>query len=317
MRECIVIPTYRRTELLYCCLRRLRMQDSTVPIFVFSDRGETSYDLEKTCAEFDVTLILQSKHGFHGNSYNSGEALKFAYNCGYEFVTYVEDDAFCKPDLLAWTREQHEMWSDIFCSCGWVFNHHLTIEEQIYFVPWIYIPQFSIRREKLKLIAEHLNPLYYQDMWAYIQKHFRENKLNALYPDVVHYEIDGLIQRIIMEGTAQVVWNGIGKVEHMGMAGYNRGGYDRYNELFDSPKFMERVKKIEDFAADPYWRMSIFGREIVEREIGHRLEKRMNRYRVTLPGGWESTFTSELGLLALPRRVNSVPVTPDMQLVVE
>jgi hypothetical protein len=315
MREVIVIPTYRRTELLYGTLARLRQQDTVTPIYVFSDHGETSVDLERTCDEFSAFLILQAKHDYHGNSFNAGQALRFAYESGFELTHYVEDDAFAKPDLLAWTRKQHDDWNDIFCSCGWVFNHHMTIEDQIYFVPWLYIPQFSIRRNKLKLIVEHLNPFYYRDMWNYIKTHFVDNPLNAMFPNVVHYEIDGLMQRIIMIDRSQAVWNGIGKVEHMGFAGYNRGGYSLYEELFDSPKFIERVKKIETFAADPYWRMSIFGRELVEREVGYALPKRTFEYRITLPGGWESTFWSELGLRALPKRLNSVPVTPEMQIV--
>jgi hypothetical protein len=311
MSECIVVPTYKRTELLYGCLRRLREQDVVTRIFVFSDRGETSFDLENTCREFRAELILQSIHDHHGNSYNAGEALKFAYNAGFELVHYCEEDAFAKPDLLQWTREQHKEWGDIFCSCGWIFNHHMTLEEQVYFVPWIYIPQFSIRRAKLKLVVDHLNPFYYRDMWEYIRTHFNDNPLNAMFPNVVHYEIDGLIQRIIMVGRAQVAWNGIGKVEHMGFAGYNRGGYLPYEEFFDSTNFMERVERVEEFASDPYWRISVFGRTIVEREVGHALPPKTNRYRISLPGGWESEFESEVKPGKFMRRVNSVILPSD------
>ena len=51
MREVCVVPTYRRTELLHGCLRRLRGQDGDVPIVVFSDRGETSPELDRNLPE--------------------------------------------------------------------------------------------------------------------------------------------------------------------------------------------------------------------------------------------------------------------------
>jgi len=307
MREICIVPTYRRPELLHGCLRRLRGQDADVLITVFSDRGDTNPELEKVCEEFEATLILQPKHDYLGNSFNAGEALRFAYNAGFELVHYVEDDAFAKPDLLAWTRAQHEEWDDIFCTCGWVFNHHMPFSEDTYFAPWIYIPQFSIRRGKLALVIPHLGPLYYSDMWKYVAENFPENPINKLYPDVVHYEIDGLLQRIIMKEKLQVAWCATAKVLHVGAHGYNRGGFLEYESFFDDcPTFASRVAKVECLALDPYWRASLMERSHVEREIGHELPPRQFRYHVKVPGGWESDFVSELPRTALPRRINSM-----------
>jgi Glycosyl transferase family 2 len=309
MKECCVVPTYRRPELLHGCLRRLRGQDADVPIFVFSDRGDASPELKTICQIFEATLILQAKHEHLGNSYNAGEALRFAYNAGYELITYCEDDAFAKPDLLAWTRATHEEWDDIFCTCGWVFNHHMPFSEDTYFAPWIYIPQFSIRREKVALVIPHLGPLYYSDMWKYVAENFPENPINKLYPDVVHYEIDGLLQRIIMKEKLQVAWCATAKIAHVGIHGYNRGGFAEYEAFFDDcPTFASRVAKVECLARDPYWRASLMERSHVEREIGHELPPRLFRYRVKVPGGWESNFVSELSRNALPHRINSVAI---------
>jgi Glycosyl transferase family 2 len=316
MKTCCVVPTYRRPELLHGCLRRLRGQDGDVPILVFSDREHTSPELEKTCQEFEARLILQAKHDHLGNSFNSGEALRFAYNSGFELVHYVEDDAFAKPDLLSWTRAQHEEWDDIFCTCGWVFNCHMPFTEDTYFANWIYIPQFSIRREKLALVMPHLNPLYYADMWKYVRENFPENPINRLYPNVVHYEIDGLLQRIIMKEKLQVAWCATAKISHVGIHGYNRGGFTEYEAFFDDcPTFASRMAKIECLALDPYWRASLMDRSHVEREIGHELSSRQFKYRVKVPGGWESDFVSELSRAALPRRINSVTLPEGAQIL--
>jgi len=319
MKECCLVVTYQRPELLYCCLRRLSVQAGDVPIFVFGDRGETNELLRNTCAEFRATLILHPYHDYHGNSYAAGEALRFAYNSGFDLTHYVEDDCFVKPDWLAWTRATHEEWDDIFCTCGWVFNHHMPFSEDTYFAPWIYIPQFSIRREKLALVMSHLGPLYYRDMWKYLAENFPENPINKLYPEVLHIEIDGLLQRVLSaqyKKKMQVAWCATAKVQHLGFGGYNRGGFVQYESFFeDCPTFSSRVAKVECFALDPYWRASLMDRSHVEREIGHELPPRRFRYRVKLPGGWESDYISELTRTALPRRINSATLPEDAQIL--
>src|ERR1700738_4711346 len=98
--EAIIVPTWKRPELLFCCLKRLREQDSTIPIFVFSDRNETDAELKLITLGFSATLIVQPIHDYPGNSYSAGEALRFAYNSEFELIHYVEDDCFVKPDWL-------------------------------------------------------------------------------------------------------------------------------------------------------------------------------------------------------------------------
>jgi hypothetical protein len=80
-------------------------------------------------------------------------------------------------------------------------------------------------------------------------------------------------------------------------------------------EFMKRVEKVERFAADPYWRASVMERSNVEREIGYKLLPRQFKYRVTLPDGWSSEFTSELSIGSLPRKVNSVNLPREAEIV--
>lgn len=307
MKEVIIVPTYRRPELLHCCLKRLITQDQDVPIFVFSDRGDESPLLFTDY--WNTKIIIQPKHDYHGNSFNAGEALRFAYNAGYDLIHYCEDDTFVKPGWLAWTREMHAELDEtfsLFASCGWVFNHHMPFSNESYLAPWIYIPQFSITRKKLELVMPHLNPFYYRDMCKYIQENFTDNAINKLYPDVVHYEIDGLLQRVLMDSRTQSVWCATTKVDHFGAGGYNRG-WENYENLFigcnDS---IERVDRLEELYKDIYWRAETFGRSHVEREVGHPIPKRTYKYRITLPGGWSTEADSELGTLRPTMKVKSV-----------
>jgi hypothetical protein len=153
-------------------------------------------------------------------------------------------------------------------------------------------------------------------MWKYVAENFPENPINKLYPDVVHFEIDGLLQRIIMKEKLQVAWCATAKVAHLGVHGYNRGGFIEYEAFFDDcPTFASRVAKVECLAHDPYWRASVMERSNVEREIGYKLLPRQFKYRVTLPDGWSSEFSSELSRNALPRRINSVTIGPEAEIL--
>jgi hypothetical protein len=315
MKEVCIVPTYRRTEMLHCCLSRIWACDPQMEIVIFGDRGESTPFLKVTAEAFGARLMLQSKHDYHGNSFNAGESLRWAYNEGYDLIHYVEDDCFVKPDWLRWTRETHEEWDDIFCSCGWVFNHHMPLVDETYFAPWIYIPQFSIRRDKLALVVEHLNPFYYRDMWKYVAETFPKSHINMMYPNVVHYEIDGLLQRLVTESKLQVAWSAISKVIHMGAGGYNRG-WNTYEDLFKGcPDFASRVARIESLVGDEYWRAETFGKTTVERETGHVLEERKYRYRVEIPGGWSCDFESPLTMDRLPRKICSVPLPKEAKIM--
>lgn len=317
MEECVIVPTYKRDELLFGCLLHIRYNDPRIPIFVFTDRETGSRTLIESCHEYNAKLIFQPKHSYYGNSFSAGEALRFAFNSGFELIHYIEDDAFIKEDFFPWTRDQHELWKDIFCTCGWVFNREAPLADETLFAPWIYIPQFSIRREKLLLVLPHLNPLYYGNMKKYIAANFKDNPIKDLHSDSIqHFEIDGLLQRIIMQHNLQVAWPGIGKIKHMGFGGYNQG-WGNYEDFFAGcADFAQRVTRVGELSDDPYWRARFFGREIVEREDGQELPERLFRYKIKV-GEFESDYTSDLLKHQLPRVINSVPLPKEAEIVLQ
>ena len=79
--------------------------------------------------------------------------------------------------------------------------------------------------------------------------------------------------------------------------------------------FEERVAKIGRLLSDPYWRASIFGRDIVEREIGRELPPRMKKYLLRV-GQFECEYESELRPDQFPKRVRSVNRTSGMEILV-
>src|SRR5215467_7796819 len=123
MREVVLVPTYKRPELLFCCLKRLRGYDGDIPIHVFPDRGTLNDSLVwSICSQFEAVRHLVPDHDWYGNTPNVMNAYLWAYNEGYDRVFYVESDVMIHPDFYTWHREQHEDNPDIFASMAWIFN---------------------------------------------------------------------------------------------------------------------------------------------------------------------------------------------------
>jgi hypothetical protein len=313
--EAVLVPTYRRPELLFCCLKRIRPIEPEIPIHVIPDRGSALTDEQtlKVAHHFGALIHIVPDHEYYGNSYNTMEGFRALFNQGYTKVYYVEDDVMVHPDFFAWHRRMHEEFPDIFASIGWVFNRYAPIMEGELFAPWYYSVGSCFSRDKLFLVVQHASPKYYGDMAGYIKKKFPESTINFPHA-IAHYEQDGLIQRILDRDRSQAVTYGIAKCSHIGFGGYNRG-WNPYEDFFQGETdFLKRVEKIESLYADPYWRAAIFDRAVVEREIGHELPHKERRYRLRLSEGWETEFASEVGAKYLPRRVHSVPLPKDFEI---
>jgi hypothetical protein len=311
VREVVLVPTYHREELLFCCLKRLRSYDGDIPIHVFPDRGTGDPLVHTICDGFDAHMHLVPDNDWYGNTANTMNAYLWAFNAGYDRVFYVESDVMVHADFFSWHREQQETFPNIFASMAWIFNREAPISDDLMFQPWIYSVGLCFSRDKLALIAQHATPKYYGDMPGYIERRFKTSPLTDRFA-VMHWEQDGLLQRILDEDRSQTVSSGIAKCSHVGFVrSYGDGTQEDYEKFLglDGLRFDERVQRVEQFIADPYARMEVFGRAIVEREIGHVIPVRKFTYRITIPGGWQSTFVSELKKESLPRRLNSVPMT--------
>jgi hypothetical protein len=315
MSEAVIVTTYKRPEFLFCCLKRIRALAPEIDILLCPDRG-TYFEPDVWAAMkcWGARMVYMPEHTCHGNTYNTMEAFRLAYTMGYERIYLVEDDVMIHPDFFLWHRAMQEEFSDIFASMAWIFNRHAPIEEQDLFQPWYYSVGTCFARKMLAHVVEHARPEYYMDMAGYIERTFPKSTLNAPF-NIQHYEQDGLIQRVLDKLNLQTVSPGIAKCSHIGYFGYNQG-WDREEFFFGNAlTFTDRVKRVEEFIADPYWRAARFGRPIVEREIGQALPAREFRYKIKLADGWESEFTSELEKKHLPKTLNSVPLPKNAEVV--
>lgn len=321
-KEVVLIPTYKRPELLFYCMTLIRAFEPKIPIAIFPDRGSgNDQELQNMMNALDpeiTSLMVVPEHDYFGNSFNVMEAFRWAYNAQYDRIFYVEDDVMIHPDFFSWHREMHEEFDEdnIFAVMGWVFNHHAPIANDVMFQPWYYSIGTSFTREKLRLIVEHATPRYYKDMPNYIDKVFKNSTLNSPFNNIAHYEQDGLIQRVMEQDKTQTVSNGMARCTHLGLYGYNRGWEKSVDFFGDARSFEERMAKISKLIGDPYWRAELFGRFIVEREIGKILPPRHNKFLLRV-GPYECEYESELSVEQLPKRLRSVPRTSEMEIVIQ
>jgi Glycosyl transferase family 2 len=300
--RCVIVPTYKRNEYLWCCLDHIRKADPKIDVFVFSDRGDDNTELRLVCDNFNAELEVMPEHSRYGNTYCVMEAFRKTFARGYDLTFYVESDVMVKPEYFEWAARMHEEHPDILAACGWVCNLHGPIDMDDYFFAWFYSPAVSFSRESLAKIVEHAKPEYYDDMRKYVLRTFPNSVLHGggKQRNTAFFEQDGGIQYVLEREKKVCAWRRTALCHHIGAHGYNRPDGPVFTGTLD-----ERVTKVETLLANPHLRAQMFGRAIVEREIGGPIPKRTFRYRINLPGGWQSELVSELEQRDLPIRLNS------------
>lgn len=300
--RCVIVPIYKRNEYLWCCLDHIRKADPTIDVFVFSDRGDDNTELRLVCDNFWTELEIIPEHARYGNTYCVMEAFRKTYARGYDLTFYVESDVMVKPDYFAWAIRAHEEYPEILAACGWVCNLEAPISDDDYLFAWFYSPCASFSRESLGKIVEHAKPDYYDNMRGYVLRTFPNSILHAQgkQANTAFFEQDGGIQYILERDKQVCAWRRTALCHHIGAHGYNRPDGPVFEGTLD-----ERVTKVETLLANPHLRAQMFGRAIVEREIGGPIPKREFRYRITTPDRWQSDLVTELEAQDLPTRLNS------------
>ena len=310
MKEIVAVPvTPDRAHYLKVCLDHIRAADRNIAIMVGLDRApDMSGDIIQVCRGYsNVSVFKMPKHDTYGNTFAVMNLLNVAFTTRIpkdpvEIIHYVESDVAVKPDYFAWSRHVHQEHPDIFAACGWVCNLEGPIDMEDYFLAWFYSPCVSWRREMLAKVVEHAKPEYWNDMRRYVLKTFPDSRLHGFgtHSRTSYFEQDAVSQFILERDHLTCAWRRTALCHHIGASGYNRKDGPVFTGTLD-----ERVTKVETLLANPHLRAQLFGKAIVEREIGGPIPKREFRYRIALPGGWQSDLVSELEIRDLPLRLNS------------
>ena len=203
MRDIVLITSFDRPQCLRLCreyLDKAGVQDKAVWI-CHDDR----------------------KHGYHGNTYNTMEAYKRAYETDARYVYLVEDDVLVMPDFFQWHEALQEQ-GDFMCTLAYRCHRNPHVRQDV-IDPTAYLTSredyASIgvcwKRENLAPVVAHASARYYGCMDSYMLQRFPHHPFGGDFS-----EQDGLIMRVLKETQGVTAWSYLPRAFHIGLWGYNR-----------------------------------------------------------------------------------------------
>lgn len=225
MKHTVLVPAWRRPDMLHACLTRLsKAATDDVRVVVSLDRKGT-LDCRQVAESFsssfsDIYLRVMNYHQFHGNSYNVLSGIRDALKLGGDLIHVVEDDIMVSLGYFAYHEAAHEAAPDAWAvsACK---NQNLQGDPPAaaYRHSSYQSLGVSFRPEVGEQVIQHENPRYYGDMVGYCRRTFP----GSLIPPG-HAEQDGLINRLRERGNGMTVYAARPRAFHAGFYGYNRTG---------------------------------------------------------------------------------------------
>ena len=255
MRDRVIVPTYRRPELLQVCLEHIYSQAAVAELDVQVCVDNHTYanglapieEIKQVVDKFyapNLKLKIREPHSYEGNSYNVLTAYADAYNDGCEHVFEVEDDIMVSHDFFAWQYKQFQKSQEWFAVIGArnfrtpvpkdAVDCFTTCSEDL--VSW----GVGYPRKTLEKILPHVNHDYFSNMPNYVTKTFPWFKGSAAFS-----EQDGLLQRVMLQNPVPVVWSVPVRAYHCGWWGYHRPTNIRPTGTLE-----QRVQQVRDTLND-------------------------------------------------------------------
>lgn len=225
MKHTVLVPAWRREDMLHACLTRLsKAANEDVTVVVSLDRRgtpECREVVEAFSKEFgNIYLRVMHFHPFHGNSYNVLSGVKDALKLGGDLIHVVEDDIMVSLDYFEYHEAAHEAVPDCFAvsACR---NQNLQGDPPAaaYLHPSYQSLGVSFRPEIAERAAQHNKPVYYGDMITYCKRMWPWSDIPP-----GHAEQDGVFNRIREAADMKTVYPEAPRAFHAGFYGYNRTG---------------------------------------------------------------------------------------------
>lgn len=170
-KSVVVVPTYRRPEMLALSLEKIASttQAANLDIRIFLDHTILQSRIDDT--EYVRDTYFPTAEIFHANNHpllpsgtwNILNSLKAGYETGAEFVFFIEEDIFVTPDFFDRHIEMQKS-GDYFVTSG----RKLKFRDETYFSN----PGSCYRHEKLALVVPHIRQEYFADMPGYLERNF-------------------------------------------------------------------------------------------------------------------------------------------------
>jgi hypothetical protein len=171
-----------------------------------------------------IRYIQRKPHLFAGNSYNTLEAYKEAYESEARLIYLVEEDVVVSNDYFLWTEAIQEKEKDAMCSIGYRCVRNSEARKDIsdptsYFVSSRDFASIACawRRERLGPLVQHAKPEYYWQQGKYLDEQFPDDIYSGWF-----HEQDGCVMRTMHAEKAFTVWASRPRAFHIGNIGYHR-----------------------------------------------------------------------------------------------
>jgi hypothetical protein len=234
--DIVIITSYNRPDYLRLCLEYLSRAQGIADkeIWICVDRGRTLIrEFYEVLVDFQKSLHIVTKfrpeHSYRGNSYNTLEAYKEAYQTDAKFIYLVEDDVLVQPDFFTW-HESVQTCGNFMCSVAFRCSRNAEartdiVDPEAYFTTAKDYASIGVcwRRERLLPVIKHAVSEYYSDLEGYLTQHFQNNRFCTSFS-----EQDGLIMRVMGETNGVTIWPYNPRCFHIGFSGYNRLRGSRY-----------------------------------------------------------------------------------------
>lgn len=228
MKHTVVMPTFKRPEMLALALEALDRTNADCDVRIFLDHTTPERVSE---VEYVRDLYYPDALIFHAKPHivvpagmwNILNALKQGYKTGADYVYLVEEDVVVKPGFFQWHQEAQAS-GDYLATCG----------RRIPYLPeynQYTNPGSCFRRDKLELVVKHITDELFANRRAYYEKHF------GMMDEVSDLD-DGLVRRIAK-------FYGL-KVKYPDMPTCAHKGFQAYNHYYDWTNHGDIVQRIEN-----------------------------------------------------------------------
>lgn len=225
MKHIVLVPAWRRPDMLHACLTRLALAaPADVTVLVSVDRGGDEENAS-VAGEFrgrfaSLRVRTVPPHPYHGNSANILSGFAHSLDLGGDLLHVVEDDVLVSRGYFSFHEAVHAAAPDAFAvsACR---NQNLDgpAPQAAYRHGSYQSLGSSFRPEAAEKFLGHAGGDYYRDMIGYCRRVFPDS---AIPPG--NAEQDGLINRVRESLGGVTVYAERPRAFHAGFYGYHRSG---------------------------------------------------------------------------------------------
>ncbi len=232
-RDVVLVPCWRRPEMLWHCLDNLCRAEGIEQLHVVF-RADSGHDPDNLTvirsfaarlASFEIQSAPVCPYRRTRLSANILLGYLHAVAAARRFVFLVEEDIMVARDFFRWHQGVHARRTDLFCSIG-VHNHNRRTAPPAdptgYYLSHADYCSWGVcfdRAVLLQWLPQHVATAYFSHPKRYLRRHFVCSRVALAY-----VEQAGLIRRL-QEGSAQpIAYPAVPRAFHAGFYGRNRAG---------------------------------------------------------------------------------------------